>query len=95
MRGHARRIAGALWPYLGTLLGREPPALRGTSLLARKSELLEGSERGGACAARGKFQVKHDKRFQISKRLAERREGSLVCLVLLGQGGELAPESEI
>lgn len=42
-----------------------------------------------------KFQVKHDKKFQICKRLAERRQRCLVYLVLLGQGVELAPEGEI
>lgn len=47
MWGHARCLARALWPYLGTLLGREPSALCRTSHLSCKTELQEGSERGG------------------------------------------------
>lgn len=95
MRGHARCLAGALWPYLGTLLGREPSALCRGSHLACKSEPREGSKRGGLMQPREKFQVKHDKRFQIRKRLAERRQQCLVRPVLLGQGVDLAPENEI
>lgn len=68
MRGHSQCLAGVLWPYLGTLLGREPSALCRTSHLTCKSQLQEESKRGGGCAAWGKFQVKHDKRFQICRR---------------------------
>lgn len=46
----------------------------------------------GAMEPGEKFQVKHDKSFQICKTRAERRQRRLVPPALLGQGVELAGE---
>ena len=89
MRGCAPCLARAPWPYLGTLLGREPSAISPARASSRS-----GASEGGP-AAWGNFQGKHDHRFQICLRLAERRWRCLVCPVLPGQGVELAPENEI
>lgn len=67
MPGHA----GAAWDHIWALWGREG---------GRHSPVLPSILRDRGAQPGQEFQVKHDKRFQICKTRAERRQR---CLVLL------------